>query len=335
MTKFNESCTLWNRMDPIKRPDDAIPVTLSLVIPVYKNEENISDLVDRVKYLREHLGSGFEVVFVIDGSPDRSYERLQGALQGETVKSQVLRHSRNFGSFEAIRTGMSASRGELIAVMAADLQEPAELIIEFFRALEGGEWDIAVGRRADRQDPLGAKVFSALYWGAYRKLIEPQIPKGGVDVFACTREVAMRLCAMREANSSLVGLLYWVGYRRVEVPYSRLAREKGTSAWSVKRKITYLTDSVFSFTSLPITLILVIGGLGTVISFIAAAFIFAFWLSGMIEVPGYTAQMLVQLLATGSLLFALGIVGTYVWRTYENSKSRPASIVMNTTSADS
>lgn len=322
-------------MEPIERTGDNYPVSLSVVIPVYKNEENIPDLIDRVELLRDRLGAGFEAVFVVDGSPDRSYELLREGLDGRSIESQVLRHSRNFGSFEAIRTGMSASRGEIIAVMAADLQEPVDLIIEFFEALAGGKWDIAVGRRVDRQDPPGSKLFSALYWGAYRRLIEPQIPKGGVDVFACTREVAKQLCEMREANSSLVGLLYWVGYRRVEIPYSRLARDKGTSAWSVKRKVTYLTDSVFSFTSLPITLILIIGGFGTIISFIAAAFIFGFWLAGMIEVPGYTAQMLVQLLATGSLLFAVGIVGTYVWRTYENSKSRPASIVMNTKSSDS
>jgi hypothetical protein len=154
------------------------------------------------------------------------------------------------------------------------------------------------------------------------------MPVGGVDIFACTREVAQNFATLGESNSSLVGLLFWLGYRRVEVPYSRSEREHGKSAWTFGKKVGYLLDSVFSFTSLPITVILAVGLVGSIAALVAAFVVFVSWLAGAIPVPGYSALMLVLLFATGSILFALGVVGTYVWRTFENTKSRPSSVVM-------
>lgn len=304
-------------------------IAYSIVVPVYKNEQSLPDVVARLEDMQLRLDGRLEVVFVVDGSPDNSIAVLRSLLPAASIPSQLLAHSRNFGSFPAIKAGFAAARGEYVAAMAADLQEPSELVEEFFIALKTGDYDVAVGTRVSRDDPTTSRMLSNAYWNSYRKLVQPDMPAGGVDIFASTRAVAQKLVSLDESNSSLVGLLYWLGYRRIEVPYSRQERVHGKSAWSMRKKVSYLLDSVFSFTSMPITLILGVGITGALVSIVAAFWVFVAWLLGNVPVQGYTALMLVLLFSAASILFAIGIIGTYVWRTYENTKRRPSSVVMS------
>lgn len=313
---------------PVPAPEPGA-VKYSVVVPVYGNEATVETVVDRLTAVAEKLDGPMEVVFVIDGSPDRSELVLGRVLPRALIASQLVVHSRNFGSFPAIRTGMAAARGQYIGVMAADLQEPPELLASFFEQLASGDYDIAVGRRESREDPALSSVMSRAFWALYRRVINPEIPPGGVDVFGCTAEVAARVLALDEAHSSLVGLLYWVGYRRVEVPYSRVEREHGTSGWSFRKKVRYLLDSVFSFTDLPVAVLTGVGVAGMILTVVASLAVFVGWLSDSVDVSGYTPLMLAILLSTFTLLYGLGVVGSYVWRTYENSKGRPTSIVMS------
>lgn len=299
----------------------------SLVIPLFKNEENISELIDVLVSLDERVPGDLEVIFVDDGSPDHSVQRIEERLQGVSLDFQIVRHSRNFGSFAAITSGLRSARGESIAVMAADLQEPPELIEEFFAVLATGEADIVVGARRGRQDGRISSTLSNLFWSAYRTFVQPEIPPGGVDVFGCSRQVSEVIHRLPESNSSLVGLLYWVGFRRVEVSYDRLPRSRGESAWNFRRRMKYLNDSIFSFTTLPINLILFVGALGTLVALALSIFVFIAWLRGLIPEPGFTSLALIQLGSTASILLALGVVGTYVWRTFDNSKGRPNAII--------
>jgi polyisoprenyl-phosphate glycosyltransferase len=301
----------------------------SVVVPVYGNEGSIGQLVDRMDSLNARLGGLLEAVFVVDASPDRSGELLQELLPRQGFAWQLIWHSRNFGSFAAIRTGLEASKGEYRAAMAADLQEPAELILEFFKVLEADEADVVLGVRRDRQDPAVNKALSNAYWSLYRKLVNRQVPAGGVDIFACTSQVSGVLCSFTESHSSLVGLLFWVGFRRVNVPYDRSPRaDGGKSAWSTRRKFRYMMDSLYSFTDLPISLMKSIGVLGVVLSLFVGLATLVSWGLGLIEVRGYTPVVLLLLLLSSLLLMCLGIVGSYVWRTYENSKGRPGAVVL-------
>ena len=263
---------------------------------------------------------------MVDGSPDDSAEVLAEVVPRQGLAVQVLEHSRNFGSFAAIRTGLAAARGDFIGVMAADLQEPPEVMLGFFEQLPSGDYDVAVGRRASRDDPGSSALMSKIFWGLYRRTINPDIPPGGVDVFACTREVAQRLTLLDEAHTSLVALLYWVGYRRVEVPYDRVARSEGTSGWTLRKKVTYLSDSVFAFTRIPIHALTALGVVGTVITLVVALVVLVSFLAGQIESPGYTPLMLTMLFSTFLLLTGMGVLGSYVWRTYENTKRRPVAL---------
>lgn len=295
----------------------------SVVVPVYRNEASLPRVVERLIELASKLDGELEAVFVIDGSPDASLDAITQLLEDGRLRAQVLELSRNFGSFSAIRAGMRVGRGDFLAVMAADLQEPVEVVATFFELLEADECDIAFGARASREDN---SFSSRAFWWLYRKFVNPEIPKGGVDIFGCTRVVAQRIVSFPETHTSLIGLLFWVGFRRAFVPYDRVASD-GTSGWTTGRRLRYLFDSVYAFTDLPIILLQVVGVVGLVGSVVGGTIVLGAWMLGAIDQPGYTPLMIVILASASAILIGLGVVGSYVWRGYENGKARPLEIV--------
>ena len=303
----------------------------SAIIPVYKNERSLPELVaglgDVGAEIKRRNGQPFEIVFVVDGSPDRSFQVLTELLASAPFASQLLLHSRNFGSFSAIRTGLAAASGSTFGVIAADLQEPTELLLEFCEALQGDSCDVVIGCREKRDDPLTSRLASSAFWRLYKRFVIPDIPRGGVDVFGCNARFRDELLRLEESNSSLVGLIFWLGFRRREISYSRRERKHGKSAWSFGRKLNYLFDSVFSFTDLPIKLLLFFGFAGLVISVILGLMVILAKAVGEIPVPGYAATALTVLFFGGLNALGLGIVGTYAWRGFENTKGRPLGIV--------
>lgn len=303
------------------------PATLSLVIPVYRNEENIADLVGALERMNRELGSRLEVILVVDGSPDRSGELLIQARPGFSFASRIAFHSRNFGSFTAIRTGLELASGAHIAVMAADLQEPPELIVQFFAVLERGEADIVFGQRTERQDAPLRDLLSNAFWWLYRTLVIRDVPKGGVDIFACNAEARNAVLSISEPNSSLIAQLFWVGFRRTFVPYARRPRERGTSAWKLSRRVRYMMDSIFSFSDLPILLVLWVGLFGCLLSLLFGLFVLAGRVFGLITEPGYASLAVLIVFFGSTSLLVQGIIGSYLWRTFENTKRRPLRII--------
>ena len=300
----------------------------SLVIPVYRNEETLDALLSALRQIAASLENQLEVVFVVDGSPDRSYQVLQERLPQVSFPAQLVGLSRNFGSFAAIRMGLEAGRGPYFAVLAADLQEPPELIVSFFRALATEPIDITIGMRETRGDPRLQSLSANLFWALYRRFVQPEVPAGGVDVFGCNLKVRDALLKLRESNSTLIGLLFWLGFRRKTISYARRPRVAGRSAWTWRRKLRYLMDSCFALTDLPVTLIMTIGLLGSIGSILLSIVVFVAWLIGAIHVPGYTPVVLVLLTSFTFTMLALGIMGGYIWRTFENTKDRPLYLPM-------
>ena len=302
-------------------------IKYSVVLPVYKNEESIDRLLLALSEMNQQLNGQMEAVFVVDGSPDQSYALLNLKLPNQSFSSQLLLHSRNFGSFPAIRTGLAAAKGQFYGVMAADLQEPPSLVLDIFNALNNNECDVGVGTRSSRQDPFLSKLASQTFWKIYKHLVVKEMPEGGVDVFACNQIFKNQLLQLEESRSSLIALIFWLGFRRKLFYYDRLVRQEGVSSWTLNKKIDYMMDSIFAFTDYPIKLLIRIGFLGCVLSFIVGVTILVAKLFGLIEVPGYAATMLVVLFFGALNLLSLGLVGNYAWRAYENTKKRPLAIV--------
>lgn len=299
----------------------------SLIIPVYKNEESIPRLLSVLTQMSVDLQQNLEVVLVVDGSPDRSFELIKHAMPQLPMPVQLIAHARNFGSFPAIRTGLAAAKGKYFGVMAADLQEPPELMVEFFKSLAADECDVAIGTRNGRNDPLLSRLASGIFWSLYKKLIVKDMPPGGVDVFGCNELFRQELLKLEEARSSLIALIFWLGFRRKLISYERVARQEGKSAWTLSKKIDYMMDSIFAFTDYPIRLLMKIGALGSAVAVLLAIVILVGKFTGRIDVPGYAATMLTVLFLGALNLFGLGLVGTYSWRGYENSKKRPLAVV--------
>lgn len=301
---------------------------MTLVIPVYRNQDSLPDLLSAIQRLSAKLDGQLETVFVVDGSPDRCYEILRDELPRRAIRAKLVLLSRNFGSFAAIRTGLMHGEGKRFAVMAADLQEPPELVLEMDKVLREDDVDVVVGVREARHDPLMTRLPAVIFWGLYRRYVVPEMPPGGVDVFGCNLAFRDTLLQLQESHSSLVAQIFWLGFRRRTVSYVRQPRAHGSSAWTLRKKVTYLMDSVFAFTDLPIRILIRTGGLGAAAAALVGLVVTIGRLSGAITVPGYAMTAILIVFFSALNLLSLGIVGSYAWRAYENTKARPLSVAL-------
>lgn len=308
-------------MQPVLSP------ALSVVVPVYGNADSIPALIEALRDIGRRVEGGFEAVFVVDGSPDHSHALLREALPQAGFPAQLVELTRNFGAFPAIRVGLEKARGRVIAVMAADLQEPPALVLSFLERLGGGDADVAFGVRDGRNDPPLSKLLSHVFWGLYRRFVMPDIPKGGVDIFAISDRFRDRLITLRESNTSLLAQLFWLGGRRVFVGYERRKRAHGRSAWTLRKKLKYLSDSVFAFSDLPVRLLIGIGIVALTTAVVLSVVTVVAKLSGLVTVPGYAGTILTMLFFGALNALGLGVVGTYAWRAFENTKERPLALV--------
>ena len=296
---------------------------LSLIIPLYRSEPNLPRLFRELIALAAKTPVPLEVVFVNDGSPDRCAEIVARSAPQFPFPCHLVELSRNFGSFAAILAGLRHGRGDYFAVLAADLQEPPDLVLELLRRMASGEADIVFGTRSARADPFLSSIASSLFWRFYRTAVNRDIPIGGVDIFGCSRQVRDELLAMREVDSSLMALLFWIGFRRAFVSYERQARTEGRSAWTIRKKFRYALNSIFSFSDLPVRVLLLIGGVGMFGAAALGLVVLVSKLIGNIPVQGYTAIVLTVVFFGGLTATGLGIIGQYLWLTLQNVRQRP------------
>jgi glycosyltransferase involved in cell wall biosynthesis len=299
----------------------------SLVIPVYKNEANLDRLLKEMVDLAIRIPTDFEVVFVVDGSPDRSLERLREALPGLPLQTQLISLSRNFGSFCAIAAGLERARGDYFAVIAADLQEPPELVDQFYEILAINRADLVFGVRSRRSDPWLSAIASSTFWWVYRHFVVREMPPGGVDVFGCNRQVRDRLLQFQEIDTNLIALLFWLGFRREYILYTRRNRLEGRSAWTIRKKIRYCLNSIFNFTDLPILVLIYSGLIALTVTIVWGTAVLIAKLKGDIPVPGYVPIVLAIMFFGALTSIGLGIIGQYLWLTLQNARRRPNYIV--------
>ena len=298
---------------------------LSIIIPVYFNEMNLEDLYQDLFEKVLSKINFYEIVFVDDGSEDDSVDKIR-KLKRKDKNITLVRLSRNFGSHAAILAGLSVCTGDCAMMKAADLQEPSELILEMYQKWENGK-KVVLAIRKDRKENFIQKGFSNIYYWIMKRIALPDMPKGGFDCFLIDRKVIEVLSAMDEKNSTLMGQILWVGFDRDVIYYSRLKREKGRSRWTLSKKIKLFVDSILAFSYFPIRFISVVGILVFAISIIWLLYILGVKLFVGIDAEGWTSLMITNLFFYGLVLLTLGIIGEYLWRTFDATRTRPTYII--------
>lgn len=299
---------------------------ISIIIPVYYNEGSLWPLYNDIKEkIIDLIDYEYELVFVNDGSKDDSYTIMTDIAKNDKNVITVSL-SRNFGSHAAILCGLAKCTGDCAVVKAADLQEPTELILQMVERWKKGD-NVVLAVRKDRQEGIFQKIFANTYYWLVRKTALPQMPKGGFDIYLLDKKVVKVLLALDEKNSALTGQILWSGFRTGVVEYTRLAREIGKSRWTLKKKIRLVTDTLFSFSTLPVTVVMWIGMLSFTGAGIWSILVLVSKLFGKISVSGWTTLFIFNLFSFGIIMLTLGILGGYLWRTFDASRNRPPYII--------
>lgn len=302
---------------------------ISVLVSVYKNENNIipfyEDFMSNIVPAFEAEGDDYELIMINDDSPDNSWSVMKG-LAARDKHIKLLRLSRNFGAISATYTGLSYATGDCIAVRACDLQEPAELTVNMYREWKAGEKVIFAVREA-RSDGFFNDLMSNAYYWVMRKMVDSSMPKGGFDIYMIDKDVKDQIVKMNDKNSNINLQLMWLGFHPKKLYYMRKKRELGKSSWSFSKKVKLFVDSLIGFSYVPIRMTTVTGGLFFLFAFVLGVRTVISRLNGLIDVPGYTTLLIILLFSAGVIMFTLGILGEYIWRTLEASRNRPLFVV--------
>lgn len=309
----------------------------SIVIPIYFNEINIPDTVPQLLALKKDLSDyDLELVFVDDGSKDRSLELLLGFQVRHPKEIKAVKLTRNFGSMSAIQAGFTVAGGDCVGMISADLQDPPELFMEMISYWEKGSKAVFAIRQ-DREESGLQKFFSNGYYSLIRRFAIGEYPNGGFDFFLVDRQVVNELNRIQEKNTNLMTLIYWLGYKPVMISYIRRQRIKGVSRWTLAKKIKLFIDTFVAFSFFPIRVLSVIGLLVAIGSFLYGAFVLFYWFFFGIEVQGWVPTIVVLSFTSGIQMAMLGVLGEYLWRTLDEVRSRPPFVIdeVYTASAES
>jgi glycosyltransferase involved in cell wall biosynthesis len=306
------------------RPESPV---LSVVVAAYNEEGNLPVLYGRVLALDwAALGMVPEFVFVDDHSSDRTPEIL-ASIAAKDPRVRVLRFSKNFGSHKAFTAGLEHCSGEAAVILAADLQDPPEtipLLLEKWRAGARVVWAV----RGDREgESLATRFFSRFYYLLMRKFAEVRPPRKGADFLLVDRVVVSQLREAPEKHTSLLSLIQWMGFDQAEITYTKAARLSGRSKWTLRKKVKLAIDSFVSFSYFPLRLASASGLVFAFFGFVYAAVIAVRALVLGSPVQGWSSLMCVLLIVSGVQLLMLGIVGEYLWRTFDETRGRPRYII--------
>lgn len=301
---------------------------LSIIIPCYFNEDNIPVTTRELLKNEAHFPSDVEVEYVMvdDGSKDGTWQALKTFHQQHPNRVVLVKLAGNVGSYNAIVAGMAHATGDCNVIIAADLQDPPELMAVMYEHWKKGI-RLVVGNRADREESFAQRAFSNTYHSLIRRFALPNIPEGGFDYVLFDRRLREEAVRISENNTNSLYLLAWMNYEMVCIPYVRKKRDIGKSRWTLKKKIKLFVDSFVSFSFAPIRAISVTGIILGIAAFLYGVFILISKISGNIQIEGWTSLMLVFLFVSSFQMISLGIVGEYVWRGLDAARKRPLYIV--------
>jgi len=300
---------------------------VSIIVPVYFNEKSLPILINKFEEVAyKNNEYEFEFIFVDDYSKDGSYKVLLKYFYESKFKVKLIRLSKNHGSNSACVAGLTKANGDCAVIIAADLQDPPNLITEMLSFWEKRN-EVVMAARNSREDPVISKLFAKVYYYILRKFALKEMPEGGFDFVLIDRNVIDIICEIKEKNTSLMGLILWIGFKREIIYYDRKARQHGRSMWTFAKKFKYLIDSFVAFSFLPVRLSSAIGFSVSIIGFSYAIFLMYDRIVNQNLIQGITALIVIVLFLGGIQLIILGIFGEYLWRILDESRKRPIFII--------
>lgn len=295
-------------------------------MPCYNNEGNIPITRSELELNETKFDIDIEYILVNDGSKDKTLNQLLLWKENDPLKIKVVNLSGNFGSLNAILAGIHYASGDCLAILAADLQDPPELLTEMVKHWKNGI-KLVLANRTDRDDPFGQKIFSKIYHYCVQKFALKDIPEGGFNLVLFDKQLKDELLKMNEKNTNIFYLLSWMQFPYVSIPYTRKRREIGKSQWTTSKKIKLFVDSFVAFSFFPIRLISITGVSLGLISLVYGLFIIFAKLFGIITIQGWSTLMVVILFVSSFQMLALGIIGEYIWRNLDETRKRPNFII--------
>lgn len=304
----------------------------TIIVPVYNSRDTLEKLVSRVSEGMRRAEINFEMVLVDDGSKDGSFEEirrlseLNGFLRG-------FRLSRNFGHQAALSIGLEKSKGEFVAIIDDDLQDPPEILPGFFRRLYKGA-DVVYGIRKNRKENFVKRFLYAAFYRLLKKMSEVEIPLDAGDFCVMRRPVVDAMLGFKEANPFLRGIRSWVGFNQVGMEYEREARLEGKSGYTFRKYFSLAIAGILSFSFIPLRLATIFGTVAALLGFLFALFVVFRWLIKPFDVSGYASLVVIITFLGGIQLIAIGILGEYLARLSDNIRKRSVAVIAETTAEE-
>ena len=303
---------------------------ISIVVPCYNEEKTvpifIHEIAKTADFMKEKYGVVFEYIFVDDGSKDKTASILKEYAKKDSSVKYVI-FSRNFGKEAALYAGLKASRGEYVAVMDVDLQDPPTMLPEMYEVVSSGEYDAAGARRVDRKgEPPIRSFFARLFYKMINKISQTEIVDGARDFRLMSRNMVDSILSMSEYNRFSKGIFSWVGYKTKWLEYKNTERVAGETKWSFWKLFLYSIDGIVAFSTAPLAISSIMGIFFCIVSFILIMFIILKTLIFGDPVAGYPSLVCIIFFMSGVILLCLGIQGQYLSKTYMETKRRPIFI---------
>ena len=300
---------------------------LSIAVPCYNEEESVEIFFDEIQ--KTLVDFDYEVIFINDGSSDATLEKIKN-LADSNPNVKYISFSRNFGKESAIYAGLVNATGNLVCVMDADLQHPPSLLPEMIETISEG-YDVAAARRVSKKgEPIVTSLGSHLFYKLFNAISNINLVAGATDYRVMTRQVTDAVLQMSEYNRFSKGIFQWVGFKIKWIDYENIERVAGESGWSVWQLFTYSVEAIIAFTTVPLSISIVLGIIFSVLAFIYLVFIIAKYLLYSDPVQGFATIMCAILFLGGIQLLSIGILGKYLEKTYKETKNRPIFIVKET-----
>lgn len=297
---------------------------ISFVIPVFRNEGSIEPTYEKIRDLMLKISLDCEIIFINDDSDDNSIGELK-ALHKSDKQLKIISFSRNFGQVAAIVAGLKVVTGDDVIIMSADLQEPISLVEDMIKKHREGS-EIVICHRIDRDDSFIANIASSIFYKLMKSL-NSKMPRGGFDFMLLGNDSLHALNSIEERNRFLQGDILWLGFSTVFIPYRRLKRTVGKSQWTLSKKLKYFIDGLINSSYVPIRMMSLIGIVTSFIGFIYALYIAYNRFMNNTPFDGWAPIMILILIIGGLIMLMLGIIGEYVWRTYDEARKRPLYII--------